>query len=149
MFLNHIYLIPLFPAIGAAIMFFFGRKLQKSTVSAVCVGAVVLAFIMSCGAVIQYNTWADANHHQPFEKILYTWLGTDTGHLNYVTHDGSLANFQADAGFLLDPLSASGCCSSPASACSSIFIPPDTWRMKAATTASSDTSTSSCSPCSR
>jgi NADH-quinone oxidoreductase subunit L len=105
-FLNHIYLIPLFPAIGAAIMFFFGRKLHKSTVSAVCVGAVALAFIMSCGAVIQYNTWADANHHQPFQKILYTWLGTDTGHLNYVTHDGSLANFQADAGFLLDPLSA-------------------------------------------
>ena len=106
MFLNYIYLIPLFPAIGAAIMFFFGRKLHKSTVSAVCVGAVALAFIMSCGAVIQYNTWADANHHQPFQKILYTWLGTDTGHLNYVTHDGSLANFQADAGFLLDPLSA-------------------------------------------
>ncbi len=105
-FLNYIYLIPLFPAIGAAIMFFFGRKLHKSTVSAVCVGAVALAFIMSCGAVIQYNTWADANHHQPFQKILYTWLGTDTGHLNYVTHDGSLANFQADAGFLLDPLSA-------------------------------------------
>jgi NADH-quinone oxidoreductase subunit L len=106
MFLNYIYLIPLFPAIGAAIMFFFGRKLHKSTVSAVCVGAVALAFIMSCGAVIQYNTWADANHHQPFQKILYTWLGTDTGHLNYVTHDGALANFQADAGFLLDPLSA-------------------------------------------
>ena len=90
MFLNYIYLIPLFPAIGAAIMFFFGRKLQKSTVSAVCVGAVALAFIMSCGAVVQYNTWADANHHQPFQKILYTWLGTDTGHLNYVTHDGAL-----------------------------------------------------------
>jgi NADH-quinone oxidoreductase subunit L len=106
MFLDYIYLIPLFPALGAAIMFFFGRKLHKSTVSAVCVGAVALAFIMSCGAVIQYNTWADANHHQPFQKILYTWLGTDTGHLNYLTRDGSLANFQADAGFLLDPLSA-------------------------------------------
>jgi NADH-quinone oxidoreductase subunit L len=106
MFLDHIYLIPIFPAIGAAIMFFFGRKLTKSTVSAVCVGAVALTFIWACGSVIQYNTWADANHHQPFQKILYTWLGTDTGHLNYVTHDGSLANFQADAGFLLDPLSA-------------------------------------------
>ena len=28
-FLTHIWLIPLFPACGAAIMFFFGRKLQK------------------------------------------------------------------------------------------------------------------------
>ena len=105
LFLDHIYLIPLLPAIGAAIMFFFGRRLQKSTVSAVCVGAVVLAFIMACGAVLQYNVWADANNHQPYQKILYTWLGTDTGHLNYVTHDGSQASFQADAGFLLDPLS--------------------------------------------
>jgi len=105
LFLDHIYLIPLLPALGAAIMFFFGRRLQKSTVNAVCVGAVVLAFLMACGCVLQYNAWADANNHQPYQKILYTWLGTDTGHLNYVTHDGSPAAFQADAGFLLDPLS--------------------------------------------
>ncbi len=105
LFLDHIYLIPLLPALGAAIMFFFGRRLQKSTVNGVCVGAVVLAFLMACGCVLQYNAWADANNHQPYQKILYTWLGTDTGHLNYVTHDGSPTAFQADAGFLLDPLS--------------------------------------------
>jgi NADH-quinone oxidoreductase subunit L len=105
LFLEHIYLIPLFPAIGAAIMFFFGRKLSKQAVNAVCVGAVALAFVTVCGAVLQYNSWADANNHQPYQKILYTWLGTDTGHFNYVTHDGRPANFQADAGFLLDPLS--------------------------------------------
>src|SRR5215470_11216204 len=106
LFLNNIWLIPLLPAFGAAIMFFFGRRLQKSTVSAVCVGAVVLAFLMACGCVLQYNAWADANNHQPFQKILYTWLGTDTGHMNYVTKGGTQAAFQADAGFLLDPLSS-------------------------------------------
>lgn len=106
LFLNNIWLIPLLPAFGAAIMFFFGRKLQKATVNAVCVGAVVLAFIMACGCVLQYTNWAADNGQQPFQKILYTWLGTDTGHLNYTTHDGSPANFQADAGFLLDPLSS-------------------------------------------
>jgi len=106
LFLNNISLIPLLPAFGAAIMFFFGRWLQKSTVNAVCVGAVVLAFLMACGCVLQYNAWADANNHQPFQKILYTWLGTDTGHMNYVTKGGSEASFQADAGFLLDPLSS-------------------------------------------
>src|ERR1700728_3763859 len=106
LFLTHIWLIPLLPATGAAIMFFFGRRLQKATVNAVCVGAVALAFIMACGAVLQYTSWTDTNHHQPYEKVLYTWLGTDTGHLNYVTHDGAQANFQADAGFLLDPLSS-------------------------------------------
>ena len=106
LFLEHIWLIPLLPAVGAAIMFFFGRRLQKATVSAVCVGTVALAFLMACGAVLQYTSWADANHHQPYEKVLYTWLGTDTGHLNYVTDNGSQAKFQADAGFLLDPLSS-------------------------------------------
>ena len=40
-FLDHIWLIPLFPAIGAVCMFFFGRKLSKSAVSGVCVGVVV------------------------------------------------------------------------------------------------------------
>ena len=105
-FLNNIYLIPLLPAIGAAIMFFFGRRLQKSSVNAVCVGVVVLVFLFACGTVLQYNTWAAANNHQPFEKVLYTWLGTDTGHMNYVTKGGTQAAFQADAGFLLDPLSS-------------------------------------------
>jgi NADH-quinone oxidoreductase subunit L len=107
MFLTHIYLIPLFPAVGAALMFFFGRRLQKSTVSAVCVGTIVLAFLMSCGAVWQYsNNWAPASGNKPYEKILYTWLGTDTGHLNYQKSDGTPAPLRADAGFLLDPLSS-------------------------------------------
>jgi NADH-quinone oxidoreductase subunit L len=105
-FLEHIYLIPLLPALGAAIMFFFGRRLTKQTVSAVCVGAVALAFVLASGAVLQYNGWADTHDHQPFQKILYTWLGTDTGHFNYLMRDRSQAAFQADAGFLLDPLSS-------------------------------------------
>jgi NADH-quinone oxidoreductase subunit L len=107
-FLDHIWLIPLLPAFGAAIMFFFGRKLQKASVSAVCVGSIVLAFIIACGAVWQYSAWSSTSehYHQPYQTILYTWLGTDTGHMNYTTHDGSAAPFQADAGFLLDPLSS-------------------------------------------
>jgi len=106
LFLDHIYLIPLLPALGAAIMFFFGRKLTKQTVSAVCVGAVALAFLIACGAVLQYNAWADAHDHQPYESIGYTWLGTGTGHFTYSTHDGTPANFQVDARLLLDPLSS-------------------------------------------
>ena len=66
-FLEHIWIIPLLPAFGAAVMFFFGRKLQKSTANAVCVGVVVLAFLWACGAVLQYNAWQSApeNYHQP------------------------------------------------------------------------------------
>src|SRR5438876_652357 len=105
-FLDHIWLIPLLPAFGATVMFFFGRKLQKQAVDAVCVGVVVLAFLLACGAVWQYTGYAHDNPGKPYEKILYTWLGSDTDHLNFVKRDGSPAPFHADAGFLLDPLSA-------------------------------------------
>jgi NADH-quinone oxidoreductase subunit L len=104
-FLTHIWLIPLLPAFGAAIMFFFGRNLQKTTVNAVCVGTVVLAFLLSCGAVWQYTDYAHDNPGKPYQTVIYTWLGTDTGQMNYVKHDGTPAPFQADVGFLLDPLS--------------------------------------------
>src|SRR6266566_4098120 len=107
LFLDHIWLIPLLPAFGAAMMFFFGRKLQKSAASVVCVGVVVIAFLWSCGAVWQYTSWADAHGHQPYQTILYTWLGVDHGQLDYVMHDGkTVAPFHADAGFLLDQLSS-------------------------------------------
>jgi NADH-quinone oxidoreductase subunit L len=107
MFLSHIWLIPLLPAFGAAVMFFFGRGLQKSTVSAVCVGTIVLAFLMACGAVWQYADYAQANPDKHgYETILYTWLGSGTGHLTYTTQSGAPAEFHADAGFLLDPLSS-------------------------------------------
>ncbi|HVO79537.1 MAG TPA: hypothetical protein VMT28_02335, partial [Terriglobales bacterium] len=105
-FLDYIWLIPLLPAFGAAMMFFFGRKLQKSAVSAVCVGVVVVAFLWACGAVWQYTDWAAANGHQPYQQVLYTWLGSDTGHLTYATHSGAPVEFKADVGFLLDPLSS-------------------------------------------
>jgi len=105
-FLEHIWLIPLLPAFGAAMMFFVGRKLQKRTVSAVCVGVIVIAFVFSCLTVLQYNAYADAHNHAPFEKIIYTWLGSGTGNLTYLTQHGTPAEFKAEAGFLLDPLNA-------------------------------------------
>src|SRR5579864_8754964 len=103
-FLNQIWIIPLLPALGATLMFFFGKKLQKQTVSAVCVGAVALAFVMSCGAVWQYTHAYSGSH--AFDKPMYTWLGSDTGHLTYTTKDGYPADFKAQVGFLLDPLSS-------------------------------------------
>ena len=113
-FLSHIWLIPLLPAFGASMMFFFGRRLQKSVVSAVCVGTVVVAFLFACFAVWQYRDYAHDNPGKPYQTILYTWLGADDvgagvsaqPGLSYLTHDGTPAPFHADAGFLLDPLSS-------------------------------------------
>ena len=104
-FLDHIWLIPLLPAFGAAMMFFFGRRLQKATVDAVCVGVVVLAFLFACFTVVDYTQFAHGTG-RPFEKIVYTWLGSGDGHLNFVKRDGTLASFNVDAGFLLDRLSS-------------------------------------------
>ena len=114
-FLEHIWLIPLFPAFGAACMFFFGRKLSKSAVNGICVGMIVLAFLWTCGAVWQYTGYSASNPGKPFEKVLYTWLGTGATtpadaagntSIGYLMHGGRIAQFRADAGFLLDPLSA-------------------------------------------
>jgi len=105
-FLDHTWLIPLFPAMGAAAMFFFGRKMSKQAVNVVCVGAVALTFVWACLAVRQYLDYSQSNPGKPFEKVLYTWLGTGTGHLTFNKKDGTPASFHADAGFMLDPLSA-------------------------------------------
>src|SRR5712671_2989579 len=105
LFLDHIWLIPLLPAFGAVMMLFFGRRLQKSAIDAVCVGVVVLAFLFACVTVVEYTHFSHGSG-RPFEKVLYTWLGSGDGHLNFVKHDGTLASFNADAGFLLDPLSS-------------------------------------------
>src|ERR1700737_300014 len=105
LFLDHIWLIPLLPAFGAVMMFFFGRRLQKATVDAVCVGVVVLAFLFACFTVVEYTHFAH-DTGRPFEKIVFTWLGSGDGHPNFVKRDGTPASFNADAGFLLDPLSS-------------------------------------------
>jgi NADH-quinone oxidoreductase subunit L len=51
--------------------------------------------------------WQPAHNNGPFEKILYTWLGTgDTQHPMVLPGAHGPFAFHADAGFMLDPLSA-------------------------------------------
>ena len=45
-FLAHIWLIPLFPLAGAALMLFFGRRLPNSGVNVICVGSVFLSMCL-------------------------------------------------------------------------------------------------------
>ena len=97
-FLSHLYLIPLFPLITAALMFFFGRRLPKAAVSFLCVGSVFLSFLYAAGAVFQLLV-ADAEHRF-YQLILFEWItpGMTPAH-------GALVPFIADWGYLLDPLS--------------------------------------------
>src|SRR3989338_1672016 len=97
-FLESIWLIPLFPAMGALLMLLFGRKLPKAAVSLLCPGLVLVSFLFSLGAVIQLAGLAEPR----YEKILYTWLPG----ASFLMANGQMSQIQADWGFLLDPLSA-------------------------------------------
>src|SRR2546421_123794 len=79
---------------GAGLFFFFGRNRPKPVVSPICVGAAIPAFILACGAVWQYTSFAQNHNGAPFEKVMYPWLGSDTGHLTYAMRDGRPAEFK-------------------------------------------------------
>jgi NADH-quinone oxidoreductase subunit L len=98
-FLEHLWLIPLFPLITAALMLFVGKRAPKSAVSVLCVGSVGLSFIYAAGAVLQLLA-ADPEHRAA-QQILFQWL--TPGPMKAA--GGQLVNFVADWGYLLDPLS--------------------------------------------
>src|SRR5579863_3464819 len=99
-FLAHIWLIPMFPLITAAAMLFFGRRLKNDVINALCVGSVFISFIFSAGSFLQLLSLPQDNRIAI--NVLFEWLPAVPFHML----DGRLANFVADWGFQLDPLSA-------------------------------------------
>jgi len=98
-FLDHLWLIPLFPLATAALMLFFGRRLPNAGVSVLCVGSVGLSFIYAAGAVIQLL--AAEPEHRVAQQIMFEWLTPGPMQMT----GGHAIPFVADWGFLLDPLS--------------------------------------------
>ncbi len=98
-FLDHLWLVPLFPLATAALMLLAGRRLPNLGVSVLCVGSVGLSFVFAVGAVFQLLA-ADPEHRVA-QQILFEWL--TPGPLQ--TNTGHAVRFVADWGFLLDPLS--------------------------------------------
>ncbi|HJY86615.1 MAG TPA: hypothetical protein VKE24_07220, partial [Candidatus Acidoferrales bacterium] len=99
-FLDYIWLISLFPFLGAGLMLLIGRRLPNRAVSMICVGSVFLSFLFSVGAVWQLSHLPGPYPH--FEKVLFDWVPAGVTR----TSSGLLTNFLAEWGFLLDPLSA-------------------------------------------
>ena len=99
-FLAHIWLIPMFPLVTAAVMLFAGRKLKNDAVNALCVGSVALSFIFSAGGFLQLLSLPQGSR-QVF-NVLFEWIPAVPYHML----DGRMARFVADWGFQLDPLSA-------------------------------------------
>jgi NADH-quinone oxidoreductase subunit L len=98
LFLDFIWLIPLLPALGAAVQFFWGRKLSNKAVSLVSVGLPGLSFVWALGCFFQFLRLEGTT----FTKVMYTWLPAGAFRLT----DGSLGNLTVDVGFHLDALSA-------------------------------------------
>jgi NADH-quinone oxidoreductase subunit L len=98
-FLEHLWLIPLFPLVTAALMLFVGRQIPKIGVSVLCVGSVFLSFFHALGAVIQLLAAAPADRVS--QQILFEWLTPGAMHMT----SGPPVQFVADWGYLLDPLS--------------------------------------------
>src|SRR5438128_8405789 len=99
-FLDLIWLIPLFPAIGFIINGLFGKRLSKTTIGVIAAGAVLISFIFSAGAVLQLVQLSPEQRSHTVK--LYEWINAGPAH----TTEGPLANFKVDWGFLLDPLSS-------------------------------------------
>src|SRR5450631_4347667 len=85
-FLAHIWMIPLFPLAGAALMFFFGRKLPKAGVNVVCVGSVFFSMVFAFGAIVQLIARPAAQ--RVAEVVLFDWVPAGAFH----TTSGHLAN---------------------------------------------------------
>src|ERR1035437_1985538 len=85
-FLDLIWLIPLVPLFGAAVMLFFGRRLPKAAISIICPGAVGVSLLLSVGAVMQLAGLKEKIH----QVTLFSWLPL----------------MKVDMAYLLDPLSS-------------------------------------------
>lgn len=120
-FLDSIWLIPMFPLLGAALMLLLGRRLDpqriegpaadvhaghdaghgqlasRKIIDILCPGMVLLSFIFAIGAVFQLQS---VEGHS-YEVVKWTWLAG----LDSATGMG-LSKFTADWGFLLDALSS-------------------------------------------
>ena len=98
-FLDHIWLIPMFPLATAAVMLFYGRRLSNNIVSWLCSGSVFVSFIFSVGAFFQIV--AKPSAARVATKVLFEWIPAVPYHML----DGRIGKFVADWGFQIDPLS--------------------------------------------
>jgi NADH-quinone oxidoreductase subunit L len=98
-FLDHIWLIPLFPAIGAFLALLFGRKLPNAAINVICCGSVALSFVYASGAVISMLGLAPESRFT--QVILWDWIPAGWIHLT----NGTALNWNVPWGLMLDPLS--------------------------------------------
>ncbi len=83
-----VWLIPLFPALGALINGLFGKRYTRDKAHIVAVGAVGISLVLALIVIIRVI----ADPHHPIHAKAFTWIFA--------------GSFQADMALLVDPLSA-------------------------------------------
>ena len=99
-FLAHIWLIPLFPLVGAAIMLLIGKRLPNAAVNVICVGTPFLAMCYAFGAIWQLV--ARPATERLVNYNLFDWVPAGIMH----TTAGRVMDFHVPWGMLMDPLTA-------------------------------------------
>ncbi len=99
-FLAHIWLIPLFPLAGAALMLLIGRRLPNTAVNVICVGSVFLAMGYAFGAIWQLLSRPATERLVNYN--LFDWVPAGIMH----TNAGRVVDFHVPWGVLMDPLTA-------------------------------------------
>src|SRR5665213_4589417 len=99
-FLAHIWMIPLFPLAGAALMLLIGRKLPNAGVNVICVGSVFLAMCYAFGAIWQLVSRPVSERVVSY--ALFDWVPAGIMH----TSSGRVMDFHVPWGVLMDPLTA-------------------------------------------
>src|SRR5580693_3161783 len=97
-FLAHIWMIPLFPLAGAALMLFFGRRLPNAGVNFICVGSVFLAMCYAFGAIWQLVARPVSERLVSYN--LFDWVPAGAMH----TNAGNFMRFNVPWGVMIDPL---------------------------------------------
>jgi len=89
--LEYVWLIPCFPLVGFLINGLFGKKIKNETViGGLATLMVACSFVVACGILFQLIGMS--GEERTHQVTLFTWIQS--------------ANFKADIGFLVDPLSA-------------------------------------------
>src|SRR3990170_5711126 len=99
-FIQHVWLVPLLPATGAALMLLWGRRWSRPVISWICCGSVFLAFVVAVGIFRELLRLPAEERLR--EVVLFTWIPS----VPYLLDSGAPALFQVEWAYLVDPLSA-------------------------------------------
>ena len=99
---EYFWLIPLIPGVGALINGLFGKRLSKTVIHSVAVGAVALSFLIALGCFLgPAPSFRSEGGGHVFDETLFTWIPG----MSVAQADRTTADFTAEWQYRLDSLS--------------------------------------------